>query len=335
MTPHIIRASRSHTRRARLVTARLFTDNFNRDDGPLGGDWTAAATWAISANRAQNTPNLGAELLGSPYFDNWTSDDPNGWTVYGESGDDPEVSEAATGELHADTPTPGGGMCNMYSTSDLIHIGQNVKTANLWYYWGLKIDTNGGGSLTLSGYRPNITLGAAGTYHGAGWADGAHHQITRGTTPFDKTFAYSNVKQLTTSELFASRDFGGANADASVKVYGSYAHCGGVILNLDDPDNPANYVIAYINNNPGASPRIYIDKCVGGVFTGIYNSTISYGGGETLRLVKTGTTYDLYLDDTLKTTRTIADAGIVDNTIHGLLATDAQITLDTFRILVS
>jgi len=63
----------------------------------------------------ENAPD-NDELVAGGAFSSWPGDNPAGWSVTGESGNDPEVSEAAAGESHADTPTLGGGMCNIYSS---------------------------------------------------------------------------------------------------------------------------------------------------------------------------------------------------------------------------
>lgn len=69
------------------------------------------------------TPKLvGSELLTNGDFSAWTSGDPDGWTVTGESGSDPEISEVASGRLHGEG---GTGSCNFYSTSLPLIIRQN------------------------------------------------------------------------------------------------------------------------------------------------------------------------------------------------------------------
>ena len=62
----------------------------------------------------ENTAGDNAELVTNGDFSAWTADDPDGWTVAGEVGVDPEISEVGTGEGHGGV---GTGMCNIY-TSD-------------------------------------------------------------------------------------------------------------------------------------------------------------------------------------------------------------------------
>lgn len=90
-------------------------------------------------------------------FDNWIGDNPDGWTVTGEVGNDPEISEAATGEAHVDTPTLGGGMCNLY-TSDgtIVNITQTINLViGRKYRLSINMDTITAGNI-------RINLGPAG-----------------------------------------------------------------------------------------------------------------------------------------------------------------------------
>ena len=92
------------------------------------------------------------ELITNGDFADWTGDEPDGWTVDGESGNDPEISEAATGEAHADTPTLGGGFCNLY-TSDgtFISIRQTITLIiGRKYYFSINVDTVTSGGITVT-----------------------------------------------------------------------------------------------------------------------------------------------------------------------------------------
>ena len=81
-----------------------------------------------------------------------------------ESGDDPEISEAATGEAHADTPTLGGGMCNIY-TSDgtFVWITQDILTAGTWYKSVTVVDTVTAGGIKLTSGGDLVVYTTTGT----------------------------------------------------------------------------------------------------------------------------------------------------------------------------
>jgi hypothetical protein len=79
------------------------------------------------------TQSLGAELLTNGDFSAWTGDNPDGWTVTGESGGDPEVTERAPTALHGDA-VGAGGACNFYRTvAGAVYITQTVCTVGKWY----------------------------------------------------------------------------------------------------------------------------------------------------------------------------------------------------------
>lgn len=64
----------------------------------------------------------GPELLTNGDFANWTADNPDNWTVTGEVGSDPEVSEVGPTEGHGGV---GTGACNLYtSTGTAIQLAQ-------------------------------------------------------------------------------------------------------------------------------------------------------------------------------------------------------------------
>ncbi len=91
----------------------------------------------------ENTASDNDELVTNGDFAAWTADNPDGWTIEGESGNDPEISEAATGEAHVNTPTLGGGMCNFYTTGVSLTIYQLVEglTIGRRYRFSITLDT--------------------------------------------------------------------------------------------------------------------------------------------------------------------------------------------------
>lgn len=69
--------------------------------------------------------DIKTELADNNTFGAWTSDDPDDWTVMGESGSDPEASEVGSNEGHGGT---GKGLCNLYTSNDQVHIYQDIAT---------------------------------------------------------------------------------------------------------------------------------------------------------------------------------------------------------------
>lgn len=85
------------------------------------------------------TPGLSStDLITNGTFANWTADDPDDWTVTGEVGTDPEVSEVGSGEGHGGS---GTGACNLYTSADTVSISQNILTVGQAYQITLNIST--------------------------------------------------------------------------------------------------------------------------------------------------------------------------------------------------
>jgi hypothetical protein len=89
-------------------------------------------------------------------------------------------------------------------------------------------------------------------------------------------------------------------------------------------------VLGYYHRGDG---KVYLDKYVGGTRTNLIATTAAYVAGATVRVVKNGTTYQLFYNNVqIGTDQTISDAGIISNTIHGLFSTYSGNTLDTVTI---
>lgn len=113
----------------------------------------AALTLVVNNhNREFHSENLSAELLtnGGPTF-TFSSDDPTGWTVVGESGSDPELSEVGADEGHGGT---GSGYVNFYKTASPLYMYQAVLTPGKRYRVVLGINrVDAGGIFVLSGSK--------------------------------------------------------------------------------------------------------------------------------------------------------------------------------------
>ena len=132
--------------------------------------------------------------------------------------------------------------------------------------------------------------------------------------------AFSTVPVATTA---TSTDYA-VQADATL-TSGSNA---GVALNLDSTNNPQNFIIAY---HDGAN--IHLDKYVAGVPSSLINITATYMPSATIKVVKNGFNYSLYYNGVQKgTTQVITDAGIVNNTNHGVFSTYAGNSFSNFLV---
>lgn len=87
-------------------------------------------------------------LLLDETFDDWTGDDPDGWTVTGEVGTDPEISEVGPTEGHGGV---GTGACNLY-TSDGTYVDLRkiaLLTIGKTYGYSIDITNSVAGSILL------------------------------------------------------------------------------------------------------------------------------------------------------------------------------------------
>lgn len=123
-----------------------------------------------------------------------------------------------------------------------------------------------------------------------------------------------SVAQMSTADVFASA--------ALTRAAGEV----GLALSMDSASSPANGVLVYLDGT-----NCKIDKIVGGSVSNVRTTAVTYSAGARLVVTKTGTEYRVYYNDQLVgTANTISDAGIVNNTLHGLFSTDASNTLDDF-----
>ena len=317
-------------------------DTFTRSNGALGSTeslgpdsqtltpkvWTGS-TWSISTNAAINTPTLGDDLVTNGGFDS----DTTGWTATnatlasvagGQSGNCLEVTNTAASKCYAYqaiTTTIG----KWYKIYGYYKNGTASST--------LKAGTSAGGSqnygkslstATWSARYAEFLATATTTYISC-----VCESTTAGDTSLFDGISINEVSE--TSEVFSTIPSNTSNIIIDI-VPGTYTETsGGIVLNLDSTTNPQNFVIAYVSTVGTATAKMI--KCVGGTYTSIISATVTATGGATLRVIKDGTSYSLYYNNAqVGSTSTISDAGIVDNTTHGLLSTDSGNTLDNFTI---
>lgn len=297
-------------RGAGVASLLPFSDDFNRADGAIGNGWEGSgSTWTISGNKAINTPTLGSELIVNGDFASdtvWTKG--TGWTIAAG------VASKAAGAA--------------------ANITQSVLTIGAWYRTvQTLVNRTGGNFAVIFGSSGTLgpTLAADGTYTATGRAATttlAGMRAVNSTSAAD----LDNVsyKQLTLAELFRTRDFGRADVDVSVKVTVVSGNRAGLVLNLDSASSPANFVTA---SHDGVNARL--SKAVAGVYTELISAAATYSAGAALRVVKSGpTTYQFWYNGVqIGTDQTVSDAGIINNTRHGMFNTYELNGLDDFSIL--
>jgi hypothetical protein len=328
----------------------LCYDTFTRANGAIGTSettgpdgaagpavpavaWTGGATWTVASNKMVNTPNLGADLLASLNgdFAAWTADDPDNWTVTGEVANDPEVSEAATGEAHADTPTLGGEMCNIYTSDGTdVKISQVILAVGTWYKATIVIDTATTGAIKLTAGLSSggVTYGTATTHILYARAPGTTFQVQRsGTT--DITIASISVESFTLAELVNVPDLSVANVVAEIEIAVDPAGTqAGLAIGWDSQSSPANGILVYHDGS-----NVKIEKNVAGTWTTVQSTAYGFTADAKLVCVRDGSSVSVFYNNAkIGSTVTISDAAIVAGTRHGAFATSSTPTLDAVLI---
>ncbi len=254
-----------------------------------------------------NTPTLGGEAVTNSGFDTDTS-----WT----KGTDWTI---ATGVLSA---TNVAQFSSTYQNS--------VVNLGTWYKYAFTVSSLslGGGYLQEGANTIIKIFNSDNTYTGV-FLSTTGGAIRIKADPVS-TFNIDDVsiKPLTTSELFSSVLSSTANVIADVNITLTSGTQAGLVLNLDSTASPANFVIAYHDGT-----KAHLVKAVAGVYTSLIDTTTTYSAGAKLRVIKDGTNYSLYYNNTqVGTTQTIDDAGIIANTHHGLFSTHSGNSFSNFTL---
>lgn len=282
-----------------------FSDNFARADGAIGNGWSGA-TWTIVSNSLINTPGLGSDVAVNGGFDadtNWTK--AGGWTI-------------------------AGGVAS-HTGASATSISQGNLTADNWYRidWTL-LNYSAGSFFGKPGTQSLKGRTANGTYVDAHYTTTSNMGIVGGVNAVGDVDNVS-VKPITHNQVMIARNFGRADVDISVSGTAPGGAVWGVVLNLDNPSSPANYVAVVHDGS-----NVYVMKCVAGAMSQLINPAATYSAGAVLRVTKSGTTYKVFYNGTQRgSDQTISNVGIISNTYHGMINTYSGNTLDDFAIVAN
>lgn len=316
--------SRSHRRRRRGVDYPIEIEFDGDEVNFFDSGWSEAG-----GNVLNDQIVLGSELIVNGDFSTWTGDDPNdgagnGWTVSGEVGADPEISEVGTGQGHGGA---GTGFCNFFSsaTGGQPRISQMILVAGEWIKSVLDIDTVTDAGIGIINVFPTVTYTTTGIKTLLA-RNTAVNFIIRGITPFtDVTIDDVSIKQFTFISLLNNlkTKFGIADGffiDVSINAVTAGAQIG-IIWNLDSPTSPANFGMAYMDGT-----NLVVDKNVGGTYSNLASVAQAVTQDQILRIENPAgsNVLDILYNGVSKATPTIADAGIILNTGIALFSTEAN-----------
>ena len=309
--------------------AYLAYDTFTRANGALGQTeavgpasevltpktWLfSSGVWAVSSNKAVGTPAVSSTdvITNGDFAADATWTKGTDWTISGG------VAVKAAGAAQR-------------------WIYQAALTVNKWYQITYTISSYvAGAALPTFDSDGNSTLGvsraANGTYTETNLAKTVNISMN-GSATGDFSLDNYSAKEVTLADLFSSVETSDKDVTVEAAVTFTAGYQAGIVLNLDSDTAPANFVFAMITHS-NAGKLFQLRKCVAGVYTLVQNpSPPSYVAGQVLKVVKSGTSYSLYYNgNLLQAAATISDAGIVNNTKHGLFSTNALNQLDGFTV---
>lgn len=263
-------------------------------------------------------PTTGDELFLNNTFVAWTLDNPDNWTVVGEVGVDPEISEVGPGEGHGGV---GLGRCNIYASAagGLPRIQQAIFTVGHWYLVSVDIDTVISGAIgifdgdTTWFYFRNIFVDKSVVL----WAKSVDAIILGYLATKDVTLVSASCKKL--SDHIRLWDHGQSSGQFSVNF--SQDILGSVALVFEYTDENNYTCIASEGDN-----NLWFGKVVAGVGTKINEYTVVYGDNKTVSIKRyaAGTMDVLYDGVTLAsgvaaTGNTGTQAGVVSGSVGNVI----------------
>jgi hypothetical protein len=332
---------------ALLAVPCLAYDSYARADGSLGNSeasgpdgqavnarsYQGGSTWQISSHKALNSPAAGSELLTNPGFESGT----NGWS--GTNGSLAIIAGGESGNAVELTPTSGG----------LQRVRQAVTTQlGAWYRIAgfIKSGTSGNEiakiqlKQTNSPYTLEAVVSSVSTDSWTAYAASGRAGTTSTDFSFEKTSATSgtmlfdsgSMKELTFSELIQPLEAGTADVWVEAGITKPAAADGfqsGVIVRLDSASNPQNFLLVYLDGQG----NLRLDKCVGGVYSPVASAAVTYVAGAAVRVCADGASVRVFYNQvSVLAVQTVADAGILSNTLHGLFSTDESNQMDNLTV---
>lgn len=274
----------------------------------LSGRWTAP-TWSISGGKAVNAPTPGVDKVTNGGFD-----EDSGW------GKDPSWSI-------------GSGVATKVASVGSEAISQNsILTIGIWYLIQYTI-----ASRTAGGFTPNLSGSTyyettTGVKYHTGRTSGVALTIY-GNAAGAGTIDDVSAKPYTLAQLFASYNAKRANVTIKAALTNVLGTMSGLVTCLNSATAPTYFLLAYTDGTYG-----WLDKYLNGTYTNLIKSSVTYGDGKVLKVIKSGLSVSLYYgtagsEAQVGSTQTLSattDAGIVSNTLHGMFSAYSGNQLDNF-----
>ena len=280
--------------------------------------------WAASSGKlAVVQATTGSDLLTNGNMED--GDPPTSWVAN------------ATATLASDADAHGGSKAMLMTNAGAGYgkCGQEiVSTVGKWYQaksWVKKgtvsqiaVELRTGGLTLLSAYNTTSSSYVERVLSAKATTIAIQPMFLNNSSTLGATSFVDDVelKELDLKSLFSTANF--SYSDAEIEVGVEYVKGGqiGVVMCLDDETDPQNFVIAYLSYPNDY--KLVVDKCVGGVYTNLINTTVTYVAGQKIKLVKDGESFSAYYNDVqISTTKTVKDLPILSNKKHGLFSTSS------------
>lgn len=307
-------------------------------DGALTG-LLSGATWAISGGKLINTPTASAEMLTNPGFEGTYSGGvaPN-WTKTGS----PTVAESA--DAHGGVASQS--ITNTTGVSNSVWSSTYSTIKGEWYrffVWNKHSGTAANplvflSNIGLAASQKLLTIIPSATYQktvcaavGVNTASGNVIKLCANVAGGVVLYDDASLVALTKSTLFAAYNFR-ANVSAAAKFALTSGDQGGLVLRLDNPAAPTNFVYCYHDGT-----QVHLVSHLNGTTAELFAAaTVTYQADYVLRCKVSGTSYAVYYgpenSETLINTATLDNAAINSNSYCGLYATDPGVQFKHFLV---
>ena len=303
--------------------------------GGSGVTWSnVGGGWSVSGGKAINTPTLGSELL--------TNGDMEGTYVGGIA---PNWLKAGTATPSESADAYAGVKAQQVTNTDGASgngIYQNVAmTAGEWISFVGYGKTVSGAGGRIGIYNPSYVNQVSSSL-----TTGTYQRLVATTrciatgSPRLQMLGYGSAvvavfdnfsaNKLALTYLLSLHASSTPDIYAGIDLTVTSGTQAGLALNWDSSSSPANGIVAY---HDGTNCKL--EKCVAGVWTTVVSAAATYSANARIVVSKIGTAYRLYYNNALVGSGTISDAGIINNTLHGLFSTDPSNTLDNYTIYAS
>lgn len=261
--------------------------------------WADSGNWTVSGGVASCTPSLGSDLIVNGSFAadvNWTKG--GGWTISGGVA----VGTAVSGTSLIQSPNP--------------------LTSGTWYtvVWDV-VSRTAGTANTFVGTALGASRSTPATYTDTARSASAIFALN-GVGGFSGTLDNVSVKAITLASTL--RLLTTATPDVYISVSIATLTIGtqaGIALCVDSQSSPANGIKIYLDGT-----TLKVDKNVGGTWTNLASTAKAFVSNAPLSVVPRieggSLKFLVYYNGILVGSElTVSDAGIINNTKHGLFST--------------